>query len=120
MFSIFQILVLAIPVLVIVENDNNAFYFVRAAVLFLMSSTVTMLIFFPKMYRLHFKKGGDGRAPRFQAITRASVSRLGIYTGKLDSAGKHESERNLDSDRNLSSDVSLSKHSSSKMTALPR
>mmetsp|Transcript_37887 Transcript_37887/g.64709 ORF Transcript_37887/g.64709 Transcript_37887/m.64709 type:complete len:798 (+) Transcript_37887:172-2565(+) len=65
--SIIQILLLSIPILVIVENDNNAYYFVRAAVLFLISSTVTMLIFFPKMYRLHFKpvqrrnnNGGSG------------------------------------------------------------
>ena len=44
--SIIQILVLSIPILVIVDNNNNASYFVRAAIMFLVSSTVTMLIFF--------------------------------------------------------------------------
>eukprot|EP00986_Skeletonema_menzelii_P005398 scaffold1953_cov146-Skeletonema_menzelii.AAC.2 len=37
--SILQILVLSIPILVIVDNDNSAFYFVRVAVIFLVSST---------------------------------------------------------------------------------
>ena len=60
--SIIQILLLSIPILVIVDNDNNAFYFVRAAIFFLVSSTVTMLIFFPKMYRLHFVHSDTRRA----------------------------------------------------------
>ena len=59
--SIMQILVLAIPILIIVGSNNDAYYFVRAGVLFLMSSTVTMLIFFPKMYRLHLKSPERGR-----------------------------------------------------------
>ena len=62
--SILQILVLSIPILVIVDNDNSAFYFVRVAVIFLVSSTVTMLIFFPKMYKLHFMKFHQGRSRR--------------------------------------------------------
>lgn len=62
--SIIQILALSIPILVIVDNDNSAFYFVRVAVIFLVSSTVTMLIFFPKMYRVHFCKTHAGRSRR--------------------------------------------------------
>ncbi len=63
--SILQILLLSIPILVIVDNDNSAFFFVRVAVIFLVSFTVTVLIFFPKMYKLHFlKKAGDGTSRR--------------------------------------------------------
>ena len=56
--SMIQILILAVPILVIVENDTSAFYFVLAVVVFLISFTVQCLIFFPKIYRLHFGPGG--------------------------------------------------------------
>ena len=90
--SIIQILVLSIPILVIVDNDNNAFYFVRVAVIFLVSSTVTVLIFFPKMYKLHFRKIQTGRSRR-----------LGFRAnpGQMSSAEPPDSRRrsSLDSDR---------------------
>ena len=35
------------------DNDTDASYFVKVVVVFLVSATVTMLIFFPKMYQLH-------------------------------------------------------------------
>jgi len=52
--SSLQILMLAAPILLIVENDTTASYFIKVVVVFLFCSTVTMLIFFPKMYQLHF------------------------------------------------------------------
>ncbi len=84
--SIIQILVLSIPILVIVDNDNSAFYFVRVAVIFLVSSTVTMLIFFPKMYRLHFCKthGGVSRRTGFRA-----------NPGQLSSAETHDTRQRM-------------------------
>ena len=74
--SILQILVLSIPILVIVDADNNAFYFVRVAVIFLVSSTVTMLIFFPKIYKLHFLKTQNGASRRtgFRATGQLSTT----------------------------------------------
>ena len=54
--SIFQILLLAGPVLVIVQDDTNAFFFVRVGIIFLLTSTVSLLMFAPKIYQLHFKK----------------------------------------------------------------
>ena len=65
MLSIFQILILAIPILIIVDNDTNAFYFVRAAAIFLVGATVTMLVFFPKIYRLHWAQESSARRPGF-------------------------------------------------------
>lgn len=80
--SILQILVLSIPILVIVDNDNSAFYFVRVAIIFLVSFTVTVLIFFPKMYRLHFVKAGiDGSR-------RAGFT---VYPGRMSAASAHDS-----------------------------
>ncbi|KAL7546238.1 hypothetical protein ACHAWF_009574 [Thalassiosira exigua] len=73
--SIIQILILAIPILVIVDNDTNAFYFVRAVVIFLMSSTVTMLIFFPKIYRLHYSETNRRRGAGAQFSTAEDILR---------------------------------------------
>lgn len=70
--SIVQILIISIPILIIVENNNDAFYFVRAAVIFLMGFTVMGLIFFPKIYRLHVvanqAHGPDGGATAISGI----------------------------------------------------
>jgi len=70
--SIIQILIISIPILIITENNNDAFYFVRSAIIFLMSSTVTALIFFPKMYRLHFARH-QRRNATSSAMSRPSV-----------------------------------------------
>ena len=67
--SILQILVLSIPILVIVENNNDAFYFVRASVIFLIGFSVMGLIFFPKMYRLHTQAKQEGRRMAMRATT---------------------------------------------------
>eukprot|EP00574_Skeletonema_japonicum_P006819 CAMPEP_0201718370 /NCGR_PEP_ID=MMETSP0593-20130828/3891_1 /ASSEMBLY_ACC=CAM_ASM_000672 /TAXON_ID=267983 /ORGANISM="Skeletonema japonicum, Strain CCMP2506" /LENGTH=894 /DNA_ID=CAMNT_0048208651 /DNA_START=50 /DNA_END=2734 /DNA_ORIENTATION=- len=90
--SIIQILVLSIPILVIVENDNSASYFVRVAVIFLVSSTVTMLIFFPKIYRIHFCRDQAGRSRRTGFVanpgqlssveTRDSMQRVSIESDR--------------------------------------
>jgi hypothetical protein len=52
--SIFQILLLSIPVLVIAWDDSNAFFFLRATVVFLISMGVTCFIFVPKVYHFYF------------------------------------------------------------------
>ena len=79
--SIMQILVLAIPILIISGSNNDAFYFVRAAAVFLISSTVTLLIFVPKAYRVHFKKEQQ-RITRFGSAV-GSQSRRGSENGSL-------------------------------------
>jgi len=83
--SIVQILVLSIPILIIVENNNDAFYFVRTAVIFLMGFSCTGLIFFPKMYRLHFQAqerrgaiGGFSFAARKSTYDRRSQQRPSV------------------------------------------
>jgi len=57
--SIFQILILAIPVLVIAWADSNVFFFIRACVVFLVSFGVTSFIFLPKAVQLHFAQERD-------------------------------------------------------------
>ena len=91
--SIFQILVLSIPILVIVENNNDAFYFVRASVIFLIGFSVMGLIFFPKMYRLHTRAKQEGRRMALGATTigipnrhsQPHASMLSSYDGKQSS-----------------------------------
>mmetsp|Transcript_16873 Transcript_16873/g.48480 ORF Transcript_16873/g.48480 Transcript_16873/m.48480 type:complete len:954 (-) Transcript_16873:111-2972(-) len=52
--SIFQILLLAVPVLVIVfQVSSDAYYFVQAAIVFLIGAAVTSFVFGPKLYALH-------------------------------------------------------------------
>ena len=71
--SIFQILLLAVPVLVIADEDPTASFFERAGVVFLMGSSVTLLMFVPKMRTLAFGRENDGQAirVRFQAAVEA-------------------------------------------------
>lgn len=106
--SILQILVLSIPILVIVDNDNSAFYFVRVAVIFLVSTTVTMLIFFPKIYKLHFMKTQQGRAKRigFRA-NPGQVSSTDPYESRLRSSMNSDREKRLSigSDEGITSSV---------------
>ena len=71
--SIFQILILSVPIVVIVDNDNSANYFVKVTVIFLVSSTVTMITFFPKMYRLKMK-GGRRETNRFSVNSDGMIS----------------------------------------------
>jgi len=61
--SIFQILILAIPVLIIAFEDPQAYFFVRACVSFLISMGVTLFIFIPKFRKLHFR-GNVGSSMR--------------------------------------------------------
>lgn len=57
--SYIQILLLAVPILVIVTGDNNIFFFVKATIVFLMSMSVTLFIFLPKLNVLHGSQGGQ-------------------------------------------------------------
>jgi len=63
--SMFQILLLAVPVLIIVDDNTDAFFFVRAAVVFLISFSVTALIFFPKAYDVLNPVSENGDSLRF-------------------------------------------------------
>jgi hypothetical protein len=49
----FQILVLAVPVSAMVRDDNNVFFFIRIAAVFMQNFTVLVLIFMPKMRRIY-------------------------------------------------------------------
>ncbi|CAJ1951294.1 unnamed protein product [Cylindrotheca closterium] len=47
--SYIQILLLAVPILVIVKDDNNIYFFVLTSIVFLMSMSVTLFIYLPKV-----------------------------------------------------------------------
>jgi hypothetical protein len=47
--SYIQILLLAVPILVIVNGDNNIYFFVLTSIVFLMAMAVTLFIFVPKL-----------------------------------------------------------------------
>lgn len=77
--SAFQILTLAIPVLVIAADDPNATYFVTAAIVFLVSSTITLLIFGPKFWRIwRAKKDGINLAASMTA-RRSNFSTSNVH-----------------------------------------
>ena len=73
---IFQIMILALPVMFIVKDDTNTSYVVAAGVIFLMSSAITLLTFLPKMYELHV--GDAGR--NFMRSSMMRVSGLDLRT----------------------------------------
>lgn len=68
--SMFQVGIIAVPVLLIVRENTDALYFVNVMILFLMSSTVTLLMFGPKVYQFHYREtaasstNGDGQPKR--------------------------------------------------------
>lgn len=57
--SILQVLLLAVPVLIIAWENTNAYFFVRASVAFLMSMGVLGFVFLPKFRQLHFVDADD-------------------------------------------------------------
>lgn len=67
--SYLQILLLAVPILAIVEGNNNIAFFGRAAIVFLMSMSASLLVFGPKIYALHHTRGQDEE----EIVTRSRV-----------------------------------------------
>ena len=52
--SIFQALMLGVPVLIISWVDTNVFFFLRAAIVLTVSAAVLCFVFVPKFYGVHF------------------------------------------------------------------
>jgi hypothetical protein len=92
--SIFQILSIAVPILFIVGDDTDIFFFVRASINFLMCSTVTLLIYVPKCYRQHFATEDSGA--QFSNVS-------GLYSGQVSQSNvsRFYSEQVLDSSLNF-------------------
>lgn len=59
--SIFQIMLLTVPILIIASENAEATFFVRSGVVFLMTSTVSLLIFGPKMWKLRQPDSNNNR-----------------------------------------------------------
>jgi len=79
-YAVCEILLLSVPVLVIAHENTSAFYFVRVTVIFLQGCTVTLLMFVPKIYVLHFseeaRKKPEERFSRISSLAeRATILR---------------------------------------------
>eukprot|EP00977_Amphora_coffeiformis_P007123 scaffold1555_cov173-Amphora_coffeaeformis.AAC.3 len=90
--SILQILLLAIPVLVIAEDDPTSSYFVRAGVVWLIGTMVTLLIFVPKMARMAFSQQTDHQSMkvRFNESVAAHAAASGGSDRRASSQGSRE------------------------------
>jgi len=126
--SMLQILMLAVPILVIVENDTSAFYFVLAVVVFLISFTVQCLIFFPKIYRLHLGPGGTnvrrsgtsvvsgvspaGRSNAYGTASASGADEIRKLSSMLSTASEAAPTRESDAERR-NSNVTIRSNNSS-------
>ena len=87
----FQILLLAVPVSAMVRDDNNVFFFIRVAAVFMQNFTVLVLIFVPKMRRIYV---GEDTAESVRIAMRQSVSNYsngGRNSGAMDSGSSRYS-----------------------------
>ncbi|KAL7535211.1 hypothetical protein ACHAXR_006348 [Thalassiosira sp. AJA248-18] len=64
--SIFQLMILGIPVMVIVRDNPSANYCVRVCVFFLMSMSTMFFIYAPKFAKMHIVRESEENAPRRQ------------------------------------------------------
>jgi simple sugar transport system substrate-binding protein len=91
----FQVLVLAVPISALVQDNTDVFYFVRACAIFLQNLTVLALLFVPKMFRVSEVQGeearGGGRPSTRYSLTAASRPSRRI-SGMLDSSGMMSNE----------------------------
>eukprot|EP00522_Entomoneis_paludosa_P007414 CAMPEP_0172454748 /NCGR_PEP_ID=MMETSP1065-20121228/11644_1 /TAXON_ID=265537 /ORGANISM="Amphiprora paludosa, Strain CCMP125" /LENGTH=1032 /DNA_ID=CAMNT_0013207129 /DNA_START=2817 /DNA_END=5915 /DNA_ORIENTATION=+ len=124
----FQILVLAIPVSAMVQDDTTVFYFIRACAIFFQNFTVLTIIFGPKMVRVY--KGEDTLASVKHAIRNAALSKppssggggggLTSNISGLDTASRTFNQQKVDSNSlfSLGSEKAFSRQNSREFSAL--
>jgi simple sugar transport system substrate-binding protein len=89
----FQVLVLAVPISALVQDNTDVFYFVRACAIFLQNFTVLVLLFVPKMFRVSEVQSedaqGTGRSStRYSlAVSRPSHRISGMDSGIISNDG---------------------------------
>jgi simple sugar transport system substrate-binding protein len=69
----FQVLVLAVPISVLVQDNADVFYFVRACAIFLQNLTVLTLLFVPKMFRVSEVQSEEARGSGQSSTIRYSL-----------------------------------------------
>lgn len=74
--SIFQLMILGIPVMVIVRDNPSANYCVRVCVFFLMSMSTMLFIYAPKFVKMHIVKESEANPPRPQTELERIRSRV--------------------------------------------
>jgi len=85
----FQILLLAVPVSVMVRDDNNVFFFIRVAAVFLQNFTVLVLIFLPKMRRIYI---GEDTTTVVKNAMRASCASISVPRDSMFSRNQSTTE----------------------------
>ncbi|CAB9517448.1 affinity cAMP-specific and IBMX-insensitive 3',5'-cyclic phosphodiesterase [Seminavis robusta] len=70
----FQVLTLAVPIAVLVEDSNNIYYFVQICTVFLQNFTVLALMFVPKMIKNSTAQGNAFTLTRKDSIPMASIT----------------------------------------------
>jgi len=78
--GIFQVLLLGIPIHIIVSTVANAYFFVRACLMFIVSMSVTCFIFIPKLIRLYWPQDQASNPSRMHSTKqRAQQSRISSW-----------------------------------------
>ena len=98
----FQILLLAVPVSAMVRDDNNVFFFIRVAAVFMQNFTVLVLIFVPKMRRIYV---GEDTAESVRIAMRQSISTMNGRNSIMDSGSMNF--RHLGAERTNSKTASV-------------
>jgi hypothetical protein len=72
----FQVLVLAVPISALVQDNADVFYFARACAIFLQNLTVLALLFVPKMFRVSEVQSEEARGGGRPSTTIYSLSSI--------------------------------------------
>ena len=75
--SIFQVLLLVIPIAIIASDETSASFFVKSAATFIIGFAVTMFIFVPKLVNLHLRKLNINVSELFSSGRISTGSRYG-------------------------------------------
>eukprot|EP00592_Proboscia_alata_P022881 CAMPEP_0194424740 /NCGR_PEP_ID=MMETSP0176-20130528/24051_1 /TAXON_ID=216777 /ORGANISM="Proboscia alata, Strain PI-D3" /LENGTH=407 /DNA_ID=CAMNT_0039234709 /DNA_START=63 /DNA_END=1286 /DNA_ORIENTATION=+ len=127
---LFQIMILAVPVSVMVMDDPVVLYFVRAFAVFLQNFSVLCIMFGPKMYRIHTGEDTNATVKASIQSTRpknsvSGVSSSGDFKGSVrrfsidsnkESSAKYKSS-SIVSPTSDSSDMEKAKEDSSKASS---
>ena len=79
--NLYQIFIVGVPLLVIVYNDPSAYFFVWCGIIFIVCTTILLLIFVPKMIRWN-----SGSSNANGSASRSSMSR---FSSKWTSTSRH-------------------------------
>ena len=68
----FQISIVGVPLLILVYNDPTAYYFLWTSMIFVVSTTILLLIFVPKVMRWRKPQAGETTANKWSNNTSSN------------------------------------------------